>query len=276
MKRVKLVTFGDGNYGFRAAGRRLASQAGQSGLFSRGVENYDLARLYREAPNFKVTSGQFINQNVKGLGNYVWKPQLLLQSLLNSQDGDIVCLIDAGCQLNITDASRKRFDSYLDSATSTGGLFMQIQAGSFGDEKFLDCEWSKKLLLEQLDPDQIYRYTPQIQSGIILMAKNDMTIDFATNWLELSERDNHSLLRSPVSADLEDPCFRGHRWEQSILSLLVKGSNFSYIPDETYWHPNWRNGANFPIWAMRNRSGGDSYRRNSIDLIKIALSRLIH
>jgi hypothetical protein len=152
---------------------------------------------------------------------------------------------------------------------------MQIQSGSFGDEKFLDREWSKKSLLEQLDPDQFYRYTPQIQSGIILMAKDDMTIDFARRWLELSQRDNHFLLKSPESVELEDPWFRGHRWEQSILSLLVKGSNFSYIPDETYWHPDWRNGANFPIWAMRNRSGGDSYRRNSTDLIKIALSRLV-
>lgn len=275
MINVKFATFGDGNYGFRAAGKRISAQAHKSGLFPLGTENYTLERLYREDPSFEKSSRHFIEQNPKGLGNYIWKPQMLFQALQESNHGDVLCLIDAGCQINSTSESRERFQSYLETVRANGALFMQIKAGSFGSEGFLDREWTKKSLLNLLDPNMTYRDTPQIQSGIILMTCNESTKEFAKEWLSLSQSSNHELLSAPENFDTEDPWFRGHRWEQSILSLLVKRSGFTYIPDETYWHPDWRNGANYPIWAMRNRSGGDAFRRNFIDLFQIGLARTL-
>jgi len=56
--------------------------------------------------------------------------------------------------------------------------------------------------------------------------------------------------------------------------MLVKADgNFSVIPDETYWGPNWHTGLGAPIWAMRNRSGGDAYRRNVVDLFWILIAK---
>lgn len=275
MTNVKFITFGDGSYGFRAAGKRISTQAHKSGLFPLGVENYTLERLYREDPGFEKSNRNFIEHNPKGLGNYIWKPQMLFQALQDSKNGDVLCLIDAGCQINLTVESRLRFQFYLDTVKANGALFMQIKAGSFGNEKFLDCEWTKKSLLNRLDPDMMYRFTPQIQSGIILMTCNETTREFAREWLALSQSNDYELLTSPNNFKAEDPWFRGHRWEQSILSLLVKRSEFTYVPDETFWHPDWRKGLDYPIWAMRNRSGGDAFRRNFIDLFQIGLARTL-
>jgi hypothetical protein len=80
-------------------------------------------------------------------------------------------------------------------------------------------------------------------------------------------------LRTPEVFEEQLRSYQSHRWEQSILSLLVKQRGFTLIQDETFFAPDWELGNDFPIWAMRNRSGGDAFRRNFVDLFKIGLAK---
>jgi hypothetical protein len=274
-QKIKFVTFGDGSFGFRSAAKRLASQAYDSNLFSLGVEVYDLDRLYSNCEEFERSHKQYIQLNQKGLGNYIWKPQMLIQALESVKSDEIVCVIDAGCQLNLNEYSLNRFYNYIEMVDQSGSLFMQIRPGSFGNESFLDREWSKKSLMEFLDPQDVFGQSSQIQSGIIFLKHSEDSVHFAREWMQLSEYEDYSLLRSPLDVEGENPWFRGHRWEQSILSLLVKKRRLNFISDETYWYPEWNRGLNYPVWAMRNRSGGDAYRRNIPDLIKIMAAKWI-
>jgi hypothetical protein len=82
------------------------------------------------------------------------------------------------------------------------------------------------------------------------------------------------LLVDPSDEELQTSDFKEHRWEQSIFSLIVKSEKVSPLKDESWFHPNWAEGLHYPIWAVRNRSGGDVIRRNSFDIVKIFAARV--
>jgi hypothetical protein len=96
----------------------------------------------------------------------------------------------------------------------------------------------------------------------------------AQDWIAFCVQEDYRLLKSAINGSPQAPSFVEHRWEQSVLSLLVKARNYPIIPDETFFAPNWSQGFSFPIWAMRNRSGGDAVRRNLLDLLLIGFGRL--
>jgi hypothetical protein len=271
---MKLITFADGSISMRAAGRRLANQGLNSGLFENGSEHWNFKRLNVEAPGFLEQHGNFIKEHPKGLGLWVWKPAMVLAALESLPEGETLCVLDAGCQLNLNESSVRRWGEYLKMINRSDGLFMQLINGSFEIQNLSDLTWSKRELVELIDPDRKLSSTPQIQSGIILLVNNSRSRTLIQDWYELCTRNNYQLLTNPKDFDSQLPEFKSHRWEQSLLSLIVKNSNFAYIPDETYWAPDWNNGYVFPIWAMRNRTGGDAFRRNYVDLLNLAFGRV--
>lgn len=268
--KIAFSTFADGNFGIRAAGRRLIKEVTSSNLFQLGAFSENLESIYSSDPKFKDRNHAFIAAQKRGLGNYIWKPKVLLNSFARVKENEFVCYLDSGCQLNLNQKSIRRFTDYLEFADASGGLFMQLGDGAFGAPDLSDEAWTNKVTLEFLDPNKIHRKSGQIQSGIIIMKKTSLTTDFAEEWLKTCEAHNYLYLQ-------EDPTnlIPGrHRWEQSILSLLVKDSGMKFIADETFWAPDWAQGIDFPIWAMRNRSGGNAYRRNLVDLFKIGTAKI--
>jgi hypothetical protein len=268
--KIALSTFADGNVGIRAAGRRLINEATHSNLFQCGVFLENLESVFIADPEFKRRNHDFIVSQKRGLGNYIWKPQVLINSFARVKDNEFICYLDSGCQLNLNPNSVKRFAEYFDMADVFGGLFMQLENGALGAPDLSDEAWTNKITLDLLDPKRELRKSGQIQSGILLLKKTSLTTDLVDEWMKKCEAQNYLYLME----DPANPIPGRHRWEQSILSLLVKNSGMKFISDETFWAPNWSQGINYPIWAMRNRSGGNAYRRNIIDLSKIGIAKL--
>lgn len=270
----KFVVFGDGSVGIRGAANRLGRQAKESGLFSSGVKIWDAKTLELCFSSEYPEALQFILSHRKGFGYWVWQPMILLYELLESSEDDILLMLDAGCQLNICPSSIGRFNEYVDLVHETGALFMQIRRGSFGLGRLEEVYWNKRETVAEIPTSGEALNSNQIQSGIICMRRNQANIEFVQEWLRLCLLDNFRLTLDAQDVASEIDGFQSHRYSQSILSLLVKNSHYSVIQDETYWAPNWSNGTAFPIWAMRNRSGGDAYRRNLVDKVKIALAKM--
>jgi hypothetical protein len=269
---VNFATFTDGGYAFRAAGKRLSKQAKTSGLFH-NISQWDMNEINKCDPMFLEKHSAYIKENPRGMGNYIWKPKVFLEELNRMNPDDFLVMIDAGCQLNLSKRAVLRFQEYLESAHQSGGVFMQLTDGAFGIDDLSDSAWTKLSLLNYLDPDSIHRKTGQVQSGIIIVQKQQKVIEFADQWMNVCQLDEKYFLKTPEVFEEQSHSYQSHRWEQSVLSLLVKQSGFTLIKDETFFAPNWKTGDNFPIWAMRNRSGGDAYRRNFLDLTKIALAK---
>lgn len=272
--KIKLVTFSDGSYGLRAAGRRLVEEADATGWFTYTSEHWTIETLRSKMPDFMSEHEKFIRNHSRGFGLWVWKPAILKYLINNLEAGEMVLLLDAGCQLNSTPDSRRRFLQYVEICKSSDMLLMQLADNSLGFENLTDAAWSKLSVLNSLDPQRIFRDTNQIQSGIIFAIKSENSKRVAKRWLDSCIDSNYALLVDPSSSEAQTTEFIQHRWEQSILSLIVKSEGIQTIIDETYFYPDWSRGAGFPIWAMRNRSGGNAIRRNLRDISKLAAARI--
>lgn len=272
--KVKLVTFSDGSVGLRAAGKRLVKQADASGWFHYPSEHWTLNTLRTKMPEFVVEHEIFMKSHSRGLGLWIWKPAILSYLVDRLEEDEVVVLLDAGCQLNSTKESSLRFNSYLKLCAANDMLLIQLANNSFGFDDVTDAAWSKRSLLDALDPLSIFRFTNQIQSGIIFATKSARSERVSRKWLDYCTTSNYSYLVDPSQREPQLKEFRQHRWEQSIISLIAKSEGIVPMADETYFYPNWSDGLDFPIWAMRNRSGGDAYRRNFIDLLMLLTAKI--
>ena len=272
--RIKMVTFSDGSYALRAAGRRLAKQADSTGWFQNPSEHWTVETLRTKVPDFYSRHKKFIEMNPRGFGLWIWKPVILSYLLDHLEDGEMVLLLDAGCQINANKDSRIRFQKYIEICRENDLLAMQLANNSFGFNDLTDAAWTKLSVLNSLDPLSVFRKTNQIQAGIIFAIKSEKSLRIANKWLNLCIDSDYSLLVGPSTTDYQSIEFREHRYEQSILSLILKSEGVNPLEDETWFSPDWAKGLSYPIWAMRNRSGGDVFRRNPVDRLKLVIARV--
>ena len=272
--KVKLVTFSDGSLGLRAAGKRLVKQADATGWFHYPSEHWTLKTLHSKMPQFLMEHRELMKAHPRGLGLWIWKPAIFSYLVEQLEEDDIILLLDAGCQLNRTRASDERFKEYLDLCAANDMLLMQLADNSFGFSDVTDAAWTKRSVLDELDPNSIFRHTNQIQSGIIFATKSAKSSEVSKKWLDYCAKSQYSYLLEPSGGEAQTEQFKQHRWEQSIISLIAKSQGIVPLADETYFYPKWSEGLNFPIWAMRNRSGGDAYRRNFRDLFAIFSAKI--
>jgi len=219
-------------------------------------------------PDFYLKHHKFIRDHPKGFGFWVWKPAILSYILEHLEDDEIVLYLDSGCQFNSSKDAKLRFQQYIEICRDRDLLVMQLS------DDFTDAEWTKHSTLEALDPHKIFRNTNQIQATLIFAIKSERSQQIAKKWLNQCIDSNYSLLVNPSDRDYQTSEFKDHRHDQSIFSLIVKSEGIFPIDDETWFYPNWREGLHFPIWAMRNRTGGDMFRRNFLDLVKIFLAKV--
>jgi hypothetical protein len=249
--KVKLITFADGAQHWRDSASRLARQARESGLFAE-VEVFDLQRLRMDFPEFSSRNEAMLSTGIRGFGYWIWKPFIILQSLLDSDcEFDVLVYLDAGCSLNHSSTkARFRFREYCSLAREFGGVAFQLP-------DHLERHWSKMdtILAVRGRPDAAMD-SNQLVGGILVLNRSRATVDLIQKWCDYSTAENFHLVDdTPSNAD-NHPDFVSHRHDQSIWSLLVKGSNFRILGDETYFPRSWHTkGRNYPFWATRNATG---------------------
>ena len=271
---VKLITFADGSFGIKAAGRRLARQGISSGYFDGGCEVWNLARLESADQDFRQNHSAFLRAHPKGFGLWVWQPAFLLAAMNESIEGDVIVALDSGCQLISNQIASLQMEAYVSEVKRKGSLFVQIREGSFGLDDLREKAWTKRECVERLNVDAAHLESTQIQSGIIFVLNTVETRDFVSRWYRNCVEDRYALLLEPADSDEQVSEYVAHRYSQSILSLMVKQESLPKMLDDTYWYPAWSAGLHFPIWSMRNRSGGDAFRRSPIDLLSIGLAKI--
>jgi hypothetical protein len=277
--KIHLLTIGVGKLHFSQAAKRLATAAKNSSMFeSVIVENS--STLESNHKRFFLEHHEFLNNphNARGYGHYLWKPYLIDHWRNHIPPNDILVYLDSGCHLNlISPKSRNRFLDYVDLAVSSGGLAMQLRNNSFGFNDLTEESWSRQDLLIRLNANAAICKGNQIQSGIVFVGKSEQSRQYTKLWWDLAKEENHLFLDDERIKDCESTLIES-RWEQSIHSVLFKQFNFAYIPDETVfgnkWPCNWVvDGVDFPIWAMRHRSGADPFKFRLRDSHKKVVAR---
>jgi hypothetical protein len=176
---------------------------------------------------------------LRGFGYWVWKPQIILQTLDKIQDGDILQYTDVGCHFN--PCGLYKLDKYFDSTDKSLNGILGFQ------QNYLEKDWTKGDLFDYFNvrkQKDIYD-TGQLCSGIIFIKKSEKSISIIKNWLKVYY-DNFSLVDDSPSRSSNFNGFKENRHDQSIFSILAKINNA--IMAQFYVKKD-----DEPIWALRDK-----------------------
>jgi hypothetical protein len=192
--------------------KRFAKQAKQ-------MKVYDGIYLYNEDKLDKKFYADFMDKfQLRGFGYWVWKPQIILQSLEKINDGDLLQYTDVGCHLNPKGV--KRLHEYFDAVkkSETGLLGFEM-------DYYSEKQWTKGDLFDYFGIREREDVFPRlICGGISFIRKCDESIEIIKRWLKVFY-DDFSLVDDSPSKSPNFPEFSEHRHDQSVWSILVKLNN---------------------------------------------------
>jgi hypothetical protein len=177
----------------------------------------------------------------RGFGYWVWKPQIILQTLEQLNEGDILNYCDAGCHLNPRGFTQ--LNEYFTSTNRSRADILAFNVGGTHTER----KWTKGDLFDYFgvrDREDIYN-SVQALSGIIFIKKSTKSINIIKQWLQVYY-DDFSLVDDTPSKSPNFSDFIENRHDQSIFSLLAKINNFDIINLS-------QNEEIAPILALRDR-----------------------
>jgi hypothetical protein len=255
------VTFADSRY--QHALTRIRAQAESFDLFSKIVTVSEDA-LDEE---FRIRFQDKLKSDVQGFGFWCWKPQLILQTLNELKDGDIILYADAGCHLNVNGkAIMLEYFSMAETAPH-GIVGFQLKEPdprlNYDGRRlfdYLERHWIKGDLVDYFgvrDNPKILD-TQTIAATSFLIRKCDQSMDFMNTWMKII-REDFSLLDDSPSSSRDPEGFVQHRFDQSIFSVLCKLrqiQTLSYYdlvyPTKTAPVPDLEALREFPILKMRD------------------------
>ena len=217
MVNATLLSFADTR--LTRTARRFRKQASRMGLF----ENIQIESEQRLDPAFLNHFQHVMSPENRGFGFFCWKPQIILEKLQNSNDGDIVVYLDVGSHLFTKHSQTLEKYIRLCAASDSGILAFQTEF----KEKF----WTKGDLFDHLQARNLPEISDsgQVQAGFIIIRNSDTTRKFVSRWLKLFWQ-NLNLLDDSISKTPNFPGFLQNRHDQSAFSLLAKISGATLLP----------------------------------------------
>ena len=213
MTRV-FISFGDGDERWRNCLTHIIRRAQETGLFDK-VVGYGIADLENDV-EFTSRHGEFVKNNRRGYGYWIWKPYLIIKNLEALKDGDTLLYLDCGTDIDVSE--KDELARFLDLVKDE----LIISSYYPTQEKM----WSKMDLILELGMNEPrFMESVQMQGGLNLIYNCDKTMNFVRDWYDNCCK--YNLLDDSPSVNPNDPAFVEHRHDQSIFSLLFKMYDFS-------------------------------------------------
>ncbi|MDR2097992.1 MAG: hypothetical protein LBP37_05675 [Spirochaetaceae bacterium] len=226
------------------ADRRLSPALKRFGKQAKQMGIYDGIFLYNEN-NLDKSFREFFKDKLKlrrGFGYWVWKPQIILQTLEKLNDGDLLQYADAGCHLN--PKGLKRLNDYFEivNESETGLLAFEMP-------DYTEKQWTKGDLFDYFgvrnNPDI---YPAQIAATVLFLRKSKKSVEVIQKWMQVFY-DNFALADDTPSLSPNFPEFIENRHDQSIWSILVKLNGVTRLSHSEQCEVDEK----YPIWALRDK-----------------------
>ncbi len=261
MKKKIFLTFADSNMANALV--RINRQALKMNVYDIII----LANEYNLNIKFRDKYKNYLSSSVRGFGYWMWKAELILQTLGQMDEGDLLQYTDAGCHLNIK--GREKLLEYFDRVEGSrhGILGFQAIKPEFHNPKIKlpdlsEYKWCKGDLIEALGiAGRIdILNTQAIGAGIIFIKKTGSSELIIKKWLE-TYKNNLNLIDDSASKIPNLDGFVEHRHDQSIFSLLGKIHGIDTVSAYEYWYPSrifpmlpdWKILNKYPIHAKRDK-----------------------
>jgi hypothetical protein len=206
------ITFGAGGDNYIDAGKRLIKQAEDIDLFDKNILFTDKELIIDNT--FWNKHYQFIEKNNRGYGYWLWKSYIILKTMNEMKNGDILLYLDCGCE--IMKDKKNLIIEYFNYIKEDKIIANEIET--------LEGQFSKMDLINylQLKNDNIIN-SYQREAGAIMFYINDEIRQFVKEWYDISSK-YHLIDDSPSKLQNVNN-FIEHRHDQSIFSLLTKKYN---------------------------------------------------
>lgn len=235
-RNVHFISYG--NEKFKESRERIEKEAKDTGWFS-NVKIYTPENI---GNSFVKEHAEFLNNNARGGGYWIWKPYIIREQLKIMNQGDFLVYLDSGSTIN--NQGKTRLNYYLNvlNDSKSGVLGFQMN--------YIEKCWTKMDLAKYLGimNNSSIMDSGQVMATAIIFQKNAKSIELVEKWYELTKVQNYHLLDDSPSILANDKCFEEHRHDQSIFSLLIKKLEGSLLTDEVQFFSN-----SYPFRATRKR-----------------------
>ncbi|MDR0739162.1 MAG: hypothetical protein LBF33_03360 [Oscillospiraceae bacterium] len=201
----------------------------------------------------------FLNYETRGFGFYCWKPQIILQSLREMKDGDVLIFTDVGCELH--DNFGNSVEKYLQIIREKK---YDLIARQLPEEDCAEQYWSKGDILSFFGvyENKETLSSGQLESDRIIVVKSEKTVKMFSKMVEIY-KNKFEMMTDKPSVIPNKPGFKENRHDQSLFSLMIKSNplnlNIKYSLGEL----------NTVMLAKRNKEFSTSYEDFRIKIIKI-------
>lgn len=205
-----LVFFGNNDFKYKSL--LLKREAESCGWFDEII-----AHTPESISEFLSQHQDFVRENKRGYGYWIWKPYIVLDLLRRINDGDCVFYIDSGA--SIMNHMKNRFDEYLNILNQSERPIIAFG----GNSPYLEKQFQKMTILKRfgLDGDENFLNSGQIESGVFACKKTDFTVRFFEEWLALMLENNYCLIDDRDHLEQLEG-FIENRHDQSLFSILCK------------------------------------------------------
>jgi hypothetical protein len=240
IQKLHLITFGDEKY--ERTKLRLKEESVKSKFFS-SIKLYSPNNFESDFKHL-----EFIRNNRRGYGYWIWKMYFILKRLNEIQYNDILLYADAGCSIN--NNGKKRLSEYvslLNDSSDNDILCFQMT--------HLEYKYTKNDIFQFFNTPDSVKNSGQFVGGVLFIRKTDRIMSFLKNLYEINGS-HYNFLDDSRGISPNHEQFIDCRHDQSMFSVMMKQfyKNKVVIPEET-WPPdnNWNSVAHVPILAKRLR-----------------------
>lgn len=224
---------------------RIGKQAVSTGWF-KNVYLYsedDLSQEFQDKVSF------LLKKDIRGFGYWIWKPQIILQTLSQLKEGDVLLYADAGCHLNL--GGTNMFKKYIDVVCQSNSGFLVFSSGKRGAK---ERQYTKGDIFDYFNittDSYIYNYG-QTHATAFFMVKTKHTVDVITRWKNIMIN-NTKLIDDSPSNKPNAIDFIENRHDQSIFSILMKQEKAVLYPVTQIGSYTFTFMGSYPIWAVRDK-----------------------
>ena len=219
------ITFGNEKY-YNSL-NRIKDEALSFNIFDK-ILTYNDLDLKNNFSDFWEKHENFIINNKRGYGYWIWKSFLVLKTLETMNENDILVYADAGCTLN--NNGIPRLNNYFETVKNSSYGILSFNIGH------LEKKYTKMDIFNELDMNtNEYLNSGQLMATIFILKKCNHILKLINEWYNLSCI--YHLIDDSESNIKNDETFIENRHDQSIFSLIRKKYGTEIIFDET-WSQN--------------------------------------
>lgn len=209
----QIITFGT-DYLYKNQKIRFKKQATDIDFFDNIIieDEKTIKPLLKEHENFIIN-------NKKGYGYWIWKPIIIKNQLEKMSENDILFYLDCGS--SIIDNNDK-LNEYIN-------ILKDKEIIVFENADYKIKRYIKTNLINEFNITDDILETYQIDGGCIILKNSKRTKEFIDEWIKYMIKDNYQLLNDDLLNLSQNEQFIEHRHDQSILTVLARQKDYIYI-----------------------------------------------